>query len=116
MGGLYRYRPHNDAVYQQGAEQHFSFSDLAGLFQASCRRAASNPSEKDTSADSTAATKEFPMKRLPVDPERTAESPLPLQGLADWKPRPAEPASSLSYQLVTIAAAVLLVISAAVPW
>jgi hypothetical protein len=35
---------------------------------------------------------------------------------AEQRPLPVEPASSLSYQLVTIVAAVLLVVSAAVPW
>ena len=41
---------------------------------------------------------------------------LPAEVHTDQRSMPAEQTSSLSYQLVTIAAAVLLVVSAAVLW
>lgn len=54
------------------------------------------------------------MKRLPAHAGHKNENRSPADVHAEQRPGPVESASSLPYQLVTIVAAVLLVISAAV--
>lgn len=54
------------------------------------------------------------MKRLPANPELPSQRRHPADG--PLEKQMAQSSSSLPYQLVTIVAALLLLISAAVPW